>query len=1184
MAAKKERGTLADPFSTEGKPYFFDMGKPDQMAVCYSCHLGGGPAEGIVQEDGTVIPYDDPSLSPTHTYDRDFYGYSSNDITGALVSDQTIEETIAAIGDPKRHDWSKSGVMEADCLGCHIDPESSIVLHAADGLKAKPFRPRLLIFAERDNGEVTRVSLGMPLKVGLENESALVYTNDLQRMSRPTALLSLARLPAPVVGEVMQIWSDGLDRINTEGIELPYAIYGRNVAKIWDADGRIKGAYTADPAGPEDEMARLDGAADGLDDLFADLLDYLKDQGVLGEDDGLDALRDFLFNDFIYGYRILDDQGRLLPVPVPLRAYEPGRFYTDWDNPNASVRDYVRAPLVEGQGIPYMGQVGLPWKATEYGERLASEGDDTYVDPETGMIDTSRVMADLQGGVIDRNEIGSVLHDYLPSFFSVMPTANLMGLDPNQDGAPMTYVQLVKDGGEWRAKTYYNVDDLQRSIHRNMFGGSHRDVDSPKWVSVCGQCHLMTRDTGNSEWDHARTYGLGLDADWVKNGVFVNITDNEEARGYDVHLSRKKMGCGSCHLKHAGVHFRGKDADYLESMHNILKGTDTAHMVRNDLDNNPRPKTCESCHLAGQDPGAVNPMARHRQKFGDTTARHIENIACEVCHVPYRRTWRFRSFDDTLGYYTNFDNRMGYDVISDDAKLLTFPPEYALSPVYGTSPGYGIPHFNMLANHVDADGQGVVPMDYISQMVDYFQMDASSDPGRLVNGMPTNPKFDFWKFFFQYRLNEDISHGLPLQYTEETDNEVFPPLYYANGRNGYPQVVIGNPITIMTWVDANPQPDHDMSSLPYGGAKVLYLREIVAAIKEYKIPVRYGAVDRDTLATIPPNDASWAQNPDVGRIVLKDSGYVIFDHTGDMYPDLWWDEDVRAMQDALTAVLKAEGETDPRPMLFMAAHYFSDTHGVQPAAKALGAKSCNDCHGDLTKDPGAHRVTDRLIGYLPWAPPWFRDENRALRYDRTLGKMVPANPNGFFIVDGEVDYIEPQQANGVSFLGARADEVLSLSKHHAEELFYLTAEGTVTGSQIKGVNSRLLTPEERETTYVRQIVTGPWNDKQHFYVPQELKSEIREMGMVQFPQEVRLDNGRSASAYVVRIGFNEETTESLFVYLPLSGSGVGWPTIWRQDPGSPVYHLETTAKIVGFSPRYVIARIKGTGRYIAVKN
>ncbi len=1171
---------MADPFTTEGKPYFFDIGKADQMAVCYSCHLGGGPAEGIVQSDGTVIPYDDPSLTPVHTYDRDFYAYNSNDITQALLSDQTIEETIASIGDPKRHDWSKSGVMEADCLGCHIDPESRFTLHTADGLKAKPFRPRMLIFAQRENGEINKVSLGMPLETGLANESVLPYTNPLQRMSRPTALMPMKNVPPQVTGTLMQMWSDGLDQIEADGIELPYAVYGTNISKIWDQNGVIKAAYTVDPQGPADEMNRLAAAQDALNDLFSGFITYLQGQEILGENDGMEELTNLFFNDFIYAYKIKDQDGLLMPIPVPLRAYEPGKFYTDWDNPNASTRDYVRAPLVEGEGIPYMGRVGLPWKATQYGKKLALQGDTTYVNPDTGEIDTSKVVADLQAGVITHEDLGSVLHDYLPSFFNMMPTAQLMGLDFNQDGAPLTYIQLVKTNDEWQAKAYYNVDDLKRSIHQEMFGGSNKDYDSTKWVSVCGQCHVMTRDKGNSEWDHTRTYGLGLDADWVKNGVFVNLTDDIEESGYDVHLSNKKMGCGSCHLRHGGFNFKGKGDGYLESMHNILKGTDTGHMVRNDLDNNPRPKTCESCHLAGQDPDAVNPMAKHQEKFGNTTAKHIETIACESCHVPYRRTWRFRAFDDTLGYYSNFDNRMGYDVVSDDGKLLTFPPEYALSPVYGTSPGYGIPHFNMLSNHVDADGKGAVPMDYISQMVDYFQMSASSDTGPLVNGMPTNPKFDFWKYFFQYRLNEEIDRGLPLKYTDKTDNEVFPPLYYANGRNGYPQVVIGNPITIMTWVDANPQPDHDMSELPYGGAKVLYLREIVAAIKEYKIPVHYGAVDRDTLADIPANDSSWAQNPDVGKIVLKDSGYVIFDHTGDMYPDVWWDEDVRAMQDALTAVLKAEGVTDPKPLLFMAAHYFSDTHGVQPASKALGAVSCNDCHGDLQKDPGAHRVTDRLIGYLPWAPPWFRDENRALRYDRDQGKMVPANPDGFFIVDGEVDFIEPQQANGINFLGAKAEDVLSLSKHHAEELFYLTDEGTIAGSEIKGIKQDRLSPEERDTIYVKQIVTGPWNDKQYYYVPEELKPEIKEMGMVQFPENIHLSDGRDVQAYVVRIGFNEETSKSLIVRMPLTKRGR--PTIWRQDPGSTVYVPDTTAIRVGAYPRYTIVKVQGAARYIAV--
>ncbi len=1189
MAAKKERGTKDNPFTTEGKPYFFDMGKPDQMAVCYSCHMGGGPAEGIVQEDGTVLPYDDPSATPAHSYDRDFYSYSSNDITKVLFSGMSIADTIEAIGAPKRHDWTKSGVMEADCLGCHIDPESPFALRAADGLKARPFRPRMLIFAQRDaSGKAVKISLGMPLKVGLENEAALSYTNDLQRMSRPTPLMSLKSLSPEVVGELMELWTSELESLEQQGTSLPYAIYGTNVAKIWDENGSIKEAYCPNPNGSQDEMNRLSGASQGLNSLFATLETFLKEKGVLPQNATQDDLMALFFNDFIYAYKIKNDAGQMLPVPVPLRAYEPGKFYTDWDNPNASTRDYVRAPLIEGEGIPYIGKVGLAWKAKEYGEKLAAAGDKTYIDPSTGQVDISKVVADLQAGILSQEEVGLVLHDYLPSFFNVMPTAQLMGLDLNQDGAPMTYVQLVKNGDEWQAKTYYNVDDLNQSIHQRMFGGSRRYANSYKWVYVCGQCHIMTRDHGNSEWDHARTYGLGLDADWVKNGVFVNFTEDEEASGYDVHLSSKKMGCGSCHLKQAGFHAMRmggrRSGDYLEDIHNILKGTDTAHMVRNDLDNNPRPKTCESCHLAGQDPGAKNPMAKHQEKFGETTAKHIENIACEVCHVPYRRTWRFRAFDDTLGYYTNFDNRMGYNVLTDHASLMAFDPEYALSPVYGTSPGYGIPHFNMLANHVEADGQGTVPMDYISQMVDYFEMSSSSDPGIIVNGMPTNPKFDFWKYFYQYRLEEEIQQGLPVNYTEKIDNESFPVLYYANGRNGYPQIVIGNPITIMTWVDANPEPDYDLSSLPYGGAKVLYLREIIAAIKEYKMPVRYGAIDKQTLANIPPNDPQWAQNPDVGKIILKDSGYVIFDHTGDMYPDLWWDEDVRAMQEALRKVLIAEGETDPKPMLFMAAHYFSDSHGVQPASKALGAKSCNDCHGDYTKDPGSHRVTDRIVGYLPWAPPWFREENRALKYDMEQGKMVPANPNGFFIVDGEVAYIEPQQANGVSFLGAKAEDVLHLSKHHAEELFYLVADGEIAGRDIPRINQGLLTPEELETVYVKQIVTGPWNDTQYFYVPKELKPEIREMGIVQFRQTVKTSDGRQAEAYVVRVGFNEEDEQSVIICLPLSQGGRGWPKIWRQDPGEPDYHVDSEAEILGYLPNYIVAKVKGSARYVAVRD
>ena len=1216
MAAKKERGTIDNPFTTEGKPYFFDQGVADQLGVCYSCHPGGGPAEGIVKSDGTVAPYTSAEAEATisHDYDRDYYKYSPNATTLALikgtVENKSIAQTVQELGEPVRHDWKKSGVMEADCLLCHIDPDinsNPYVYTAADGLKVQPFRPRLMIFAERDSsGKVTKISLGMPTKEGLLNSSALNYTDDILRMSRPTAKLALFNLPKEIVGEMMQMWHDGLVQIEQSGITLPYALYGSNVAKIWDASGSIKAAYTPNPNGPSDEMAKLGSASDAINNLFNGFLTYMKDKGLLPESATIEDLMNMFFNDFIYGYMIKDPgTGGLLPVPVPLRAYEPGKIYTDWDSPDASVRDYVRAPLIEGEGIAYSGMVGLGWGLFQYAYGRIMQGDNTYADPNGFFgINLGKVIADFAAGKIDLSQVPYTKHNYIQSFFDYMPTAQLMGLDINHDGMPLTYVQIVRNGNDWEAKAYYNVSDLgDGSLHLDMFGGSD-DVKSWKWVKICGQCHVMTRDDGNSNWTRARLYNLGMPADWVKNGHYVNFTDDEEAAGFDVHMSPKKMGCGGCHLRYSGS---------VEEKHNFLKGTDTAHMVRNDLDNNPRVRTCEACHLGGLDPEAPNPSQAHEEKFGSHAGEHIAKIACETCHDPYRRTWRFRAFDDTLGYYSNFDNRFGYYILAGGNgpfPAMAFPPYYALSPVYGTSPGYGIPHFNMLAQHIDADGKGVQPSDYMAQMVDYFWQDGEADPGTLVGGVGTNPKFDFWRAFYQLSLNQAKAMGVPLNYDPEHDNEVFPPLYWANSRNGYPQIVIGNPITILTWVDANPEPGYGAlanNSLAYGGTKVLYLREINAAIKAFIPTANMGVHTPQELANIPPNDPTWAQDPNVGKIVLKDSGYVIFDHTGDGFPELWWPEDVRAMQTALKAVLKAEGEQDPLPMLFMAAHYFSDTHGIQPAEKALGAQSCNDCHGDYTKDPGAHRITDRVVGFLPWAPPWFQEKYRALTFDPEAAKTAPleymkktamvptqymsdflngTNPDmPFFVVDGEVIYIKKITPAGtnMTILGAEEKDILEHSYHHAEELFYMVTEGDITGEELgeEGVDTELLTQEEKETTFVKQVVTGPWNDKIYFYVPKSLRPEVTELGIVQAKEYVYLNDFGFAQAYEVKYGAEGESADNEPVILRIPFTGAA-PKIWKKVEGDYAYRLDNDAVIVGYAGAYVLAKVKGPGEYVAV--
>ncbi len=1188
MAAKGVRGSKNDPFTSEGKTYFFDIGTADHIATCYSCHPGGGPVEGVVNPDNTVTQFSDPDLKPLHAFDRDFYGYDSNDVVKALYGYDTIEETVAGIGEPRLHDWNKSGVMEADCLMCHIDPESSYTYRAADGLKVSPLRPRLMIFAARDpqTQEVQEISFGMPTKIGLENSTAMNYTDGPQRMSRPTPMLTMAQLPKEIIGEMMQMWVDGLKQIEDSGTPVPYGLYGSNVPKIWDPNtGMLKAEYCVNPNGVQDEMQRLQGSQAALGEFFMHFLQYFKDKGLMPPDGTMEDLMNFMFNDFIYAYKVkfsMPGSDNFLPIPVPLRAYEPGKIYTNWDSCDASVRDFIRAGVVEGEGIPYSGRVGEEYSGLMYAMGLMMQGDMRYVDPATGQIDLSLVIKDIQEGNIPEGMVSPTLHELLPNYIDLQPTANLMGLDFNHDGSPVTYLKIVKNGDEWQPKVYYNVNDLDANGAipiAEMFGGPD-DINSPKWINICSQCHVMTEDHGNSNWTKGRTYMLGMPADWVKNGNFVRITDDEEAIGYDAHLSSGKwMGCGSCHLRTEGSK---------EDKHNFLKGVDTAHMVRNDLDANPRPKSCEGCHLGNEDPYASNPSAKHEEVFGENTGRHLAVISCQACHEPYRKTWRFRTFDDTLGYYTNFDNLMGYNVLYDkvtgtvgDNKGMAFPgPEFAIPPVYGTSPGYGIPHFHMVCQTMEADGKGVQSMDFVSQMVNYFNMNGEADPGQLVNGMPTNFKFDFWNYFLQATYIGYQQMGVPLKFDPQAPNLNYPPLYYANGINGYPQIVVGNPITIMTWVDANPQPDADMSDLPYGGAKILYVRELNAIIKSYKRPIQLGQISPMEMAMIPANDPAYVDNPYVGRVVLKDSGYVIFDHTGDMFPDIWWDEDVKAVQAALTKVLKAEGEVDPKPLLFIAGHYFSDSHGIKPKEKALGSKSCNDCHGSSATSAGAHRVTDRNIMYIPWSPPWFRDENKAMRYDPEQG-MVPANPDGLFILDGEIDYAKPMQANGLSFIGARADEVLKLSHHHAEELFSLAAEGTSTGSHIPGIDPSLLTPEEQETAYLKQVVNGPWMDKMYFYLPKEVKDTMKVCGFfIGGPESVYLEGRGFVRSNVLQIEFEHEGEIGSIIRLPYNGLE---PEIWSLGEDDTFYKLDHEAEVIGMQGGYVMVKIYGSGEYIAVE-
>ena len=91
----------------------------------------------------------------------------------------------------------------------------------------------------------------------------------------------------------------------------------------------------------------------------------------------------------------------------------------------------------------------------------------------------------------------------------------------------------------------------------------------------------------------------------------------------DVHL-RAGLKCVDCHPAGSSAtdpRIAGKE------MHEIAKGDDPGGLIRNDLDDTV--VSCQDCHATGK-MGA--PIARHLW----LPPLHLENIACQTCHIPER--------------------------------------------------------------------------------------------------------------------------------------------------------------------------------------------------------------------------------------------------------------------------------------------------------------------------------------------------------------------------------------------------------------------------------------------------------------------------------------------------------------------------------------------------------------------
>ncbi|MEA3469677.1 MAG: putative metal-binding motif-containing protein [Thermodesulfobacteriota bacterium] len=138
-----------------------------------------------------------------------------------------------------------------------------------------------------------------------------------------------------------------------------------------------------------------------------------------------------------------------------------------------------------------------------------------------------------------------------------------------------------------------------------------------------------------------------------------------------------------------------------------------------------------------------------------------------------------------------------------------------------------------------------------------------------------------------------------------------------------------------------------------------------------------------------------------------------------------------------------------------------------------------------------------------------------------------------------------------------------------------------------------------QPTVLSQTPTGEWTDLVvPMYIPESMKPEVTEMGIVQFPQRVEFPAGPymyGGDAYVVRVGLHHAHDDSYFLCLPVQPKPDGyeypWPMLikeeetgagWNRIDAGPL----AAARIVGAFPGYIKVKVYGpngnAGRYAAV--
>ncbi|WP_456419533.1 hypothetical protein [Thermovibrio sp.] len=973
--------------------YSFDLGTPDKIFTCASCHSGG-----ILEFDRITGKRHDEEESWDETKDGSGFfsqaDYKDSQIDGDLFSYTQDEYSRGYIGKPHKFNWKKSGVLDTDCFLCHasrsLAESENLTVQTANGWKAvnpTPANPRVFIFVKKDpDGKVVEITLGFPPQLTDEEKNQGYTIDSAAFYSDP-----LERLVALYYSDVIQycIENSGIDLSNADQQTLE----------------RIKSYTTAVITG-----ALKRGITTGFN------IDYTRFGG----------------NNFTYD----DSQNS-----NRLSSFF-GQFYLDVGAPNYLAKDYLRDAFYEStvEGQPYVGG-GLYLRQTD----LSSSYSYKPFDPnETAKI-VNLARAGFFFGWADSGTLMGIADPNDPTkpiAFVVLKknpeTGRFEAKTYYAEDVDLSEVQLpiLQTSGAYSLAKPDSTKETGVVKYHN--GSSDKDLGL-----MCGQCHFAIPDTENKwtpdgkqffpSW-YVRRGIIGLGADVVKRGAVyapqehendpsvapIAIDSNGEINtnlnateglpvGYDVHFDSNKgdLTCLSCH----GQDNLSKEEKLKHNPHNFLKGNDPAGEVMPALDYNPSVQTCQKCHW-GSDEAAAKV---HENWFGPAAKAHISSITCQVCHIPFKTYWSFRFFDDTMGYSNQFDDRLKSMSIQDNQLVAQqFPPEWAI-PAFAPSPTYGINYSYVIAQ-TDDDGNDVT--------APIFQIDM--DPYRAMMRVG-NTMFGNWaiqKGLFPWRWEPVIIRR------------------HTIGDDGQDVVKAGliNPIQVATWVDAKT-------------GRALFVREMNMAIDGVAYDSSGKPLGRSTIDPEEPEKSvpGITINPNTHKLAYKihwvkgNPGGLpdyIDDDNGDGLPEINTDAEYMAMKEALKQVLDAEDPDHPHdPVILFAMAPFGVDHGVLPKEYSLGAQkdgpfSCNACHNsDESKNRLSPAVwsgdesAGREITLAPMALP-----EKAIEESKAAGFWKV--PEGAEVKDGKIVITQGAMA--------RFTSVPVESKEYAG-YYLITPDGKVSG-------------------------------------------------------------------------------------------------------------------------------------------